>query len=313
MTPAARRDELYALLGPLPARDRPIAATVVHREERPAYTLEVLALDLNGVETVPAYLTLPRGADRPSPVVVYNHAHGSDWVLGKDELLVGRAALQKPPYAEALAARGIAALCIDAWNFGERRGRTESELVKELTWRGKVLWGLMVYDTLRATDYLTSRPEVDPQRIASLGLSMGSTMAWWHAALDERVRVCVDLCCLTDFQALIDTRRVDRHGLYYFVPGLLERFSTAEINALVCPRAHLGLAGDLDDLTPPAGLDRIDRHLRAVYADAGVPERWRLVRAQSGHLETWAMRGEVLAFLDEHLAQGGGSGGSRTG
>jgi hypothetical protein len=263
----------------------------------------VLQLDLNGIEPVPAYFTRPREAPagRRLPVVVYNHAHGGDYVLGKDELVRGRSHLRQPPYAEALAAAGVAALCIDAWNFGERRGRTESELFKELLWRGQVLWGLMVYDTLKATDYLVTRPDVDPGRIASLGLSMGSTMAWWHAALDERVRVCVDLCCLTDFQALIETRGLDGHGLYYYVPGLLKRFDTATINALIAPRAHLSLAGIHDRLTPPAGLDRVDAHLSRVYAAAGVPERWQLVRSDTGHFETWDMRARIMDFLERFL------------
>ena len=119
----------------------------------------------------------------------------------------------------------------------------------------------MVYDTLKATDYLVTRPEVDPERIGSLGLSMGSTMAWWHAALDERVRVCVDICCLTDFEALIQARGLDGHGIYYYVPSLLKHFSAADINALICPRAHSSLAGNWDKLTPPEGLDRIRRRL----------------------------------------------------
>jgi hypothetical protein len=264
-------------------------------------------LDLNGIEPVPAYFTRPRGgpgAGSRLPAVVYNHAHGGDYVLGKDEYLKGRSALQEPPYAEALAALGVAGLCIDAWNFGERRGRTESELFKELLWRGQVLWGLMVYDTLKATDYLASRPDVDASRLGSLGLSMGSTMAWWHAALDERVRVCVDICCLTDYQALIETRGLDGHGLYYYVPGLLKRFTTAEINALICPRAHLSLAGVWDKLTPPAGLDRIDAALRAAYAAAGVPERWELARYSTGHFETWDMRARITRFLRQHLIGG---------
>jgi acetyl esterase/lipase len=299
----ARRHQLYALLGDLPLRHRPVAADVVAQEEREDYLLEVLQLDLNGVEPVPAYYTRPRGRPGPFPVVVYNHAHGGDYVRGKDELLVGHSALQQPPYAVALARRGIAALCIDHWNFGERRGRSESELFKERLWHGQVLWGLMVYDTLKAADYLLSRPEIDPQRVGSLGLSMGSTMAWWHAALDPRVAVCVDLCCLTDFQALIETRGVDGHGLYYYVPGLLRHFTTASINTLICPRPHLSLAGEWDRLTPPAGLDRIDQTLRQVYADAGVPERWQLRRYCTGHFETWDMRAHVLRFLDRYLLE----------
>ena len=132
---------------------------------------------------------------------------------------------------------------------------------------------------------------------------MGSNMAWWHAALDERIAACVDLCCLTDYQALIETRGLDGHGLYYYVPGLLKHFTTAEINALICPRPHLSLAGIFDRLTPEAGLDRIDTALKVVYARAGVPERWQLVRYPSGHLETADMRRRSLDFLDRYLGQ----------
>jgi dienelactone hydrolase len=302
-TPEAQRERLYGLLGELPARQRPISAELVAREEHERYILETLLLDLSGLDPVPAYFTRPRSALGPTPAVLYHHAHGGDYVLGKDELLRGRAALQPTPYADALAERGIAALCIDAWNFGERRGRTESALFKWLLWQGRVLWGLMVYDTLRATDYLVGRPDVDPTRLASLGLSMGSTMAWWHAALDERVAACVDLCCLTDYQALIETRGLDGHGLYYYVPGLLNHFTAAAINALVCPRPHLSLAGTLDPLTPPAGLDRIDAELKQTYAAAGAPDHWQLVRYTTGHFETADMRRRVMAFLDRHLAR----------
>ncbi|MDF2439517.1 MAG: hypothetical protein JWN98_501 [Abditibacteriota bacterium] len=301
ISPQAHREQLYGLLGELPPRRRPVHVEVVAREEREFYRLEVLMLDLNDIEPVPAYFTSPLEATQPMPAVLYNHAHGGDYVLGKDEFLKGRSALLQPPYAEVLAREGICGLCIDTWNFGERRGRTESELFKQLLWHGQVLWGLMVYDTLLATDYLTSRPEVDAERIGSMGLSMGSTMAWWHAALDERVKACVDICCLTDFQALIETHNLDGHGLYYYVPALLKHFSTAEINALICPRAHLSLAGNWDKLTPPAGLSRIDEALKRVYAQAGVPERWELVRYNTGHFETWDMRHRIVSFLKRFL------------
>ena len=52
----------------------------------------------------------------------------------------------------------------------------------------------MVYDSLKAVDYLLTRPDVDGNRIATLGMSMGSTMAWWVTALEPRVKVCVDIC-----------------------------------------------------------------------------------------------------------------------
>ena len=299
--PAAQRNALYALLGDLPDRDRPIQARVVQEREYDGYLLETLDLDLNGIERVPAYFARPKGTVRNAPTVLYNHAHGGNYELGKDEFIHGRPAIQDPPYARALTDMGYCALCIDTWNFGERRGRTESELFKEMLWKGQVLWGLMVYDSLRALDYLCTRPEVDAGRLGTLGLSMGSTMAWWTAALDERVRVCVDICCLTDFHELIHSRGLDGHGIYYYVPGLLKEFDTASINALIAPRAHLSLAGVYDELTPPRGLDIVDAALREVYGALGASDHWHLIRYDTGHFETAHGRAEIVAFLSKHL------------
>ena len=296
----ARRRKLYSLLGELPARRGRIAVRKAGEEDRGAYVLEKLTLDLNGIEPVPAYFTRPKGAG-PFPVVLYNHAHGGDYVLGKDELTRGRGLLQSPPYAEELAGRGYAALCVDTWAFGERRGRTESEIFKEMLWRGRVMWGMMVYDNLRAVDYLVTRPDVIPGRIATLGLSMGRTMAWWTAALDTRVKVCVDICCLTDYDEIIRTRGLDGHGIYYYVPCLLKHFTTAGINALIAPRAHLSLAGRYDRLTPPDGLAKIDRELREVYRRDGAPEAWKLLIYDCGHIETADMRAQIVRFLGEWL------------
>jgi hypothetical protein len=126
-------------------------------------------------------------------------------------------------------------------------------------------------------------------------------MSWWMAALDERVKVCIDLCCLTDFQALIDDNGLDRHGVYYFVPRLLQYFTTSHINALIAPRPHLSLAGNHDPLTPARGLDVIDEALQAVYRAAGAARAWRLERYDVGHQETAEMRTQVLHFLRDWL------------
>jgi acetyl esterase/lipase len=297
-----RRRELYALLGELPDRSREISVSKIGAEERESYVLEKLVLELNGIELVPAYFVRPRQPTGRLPTILYNHAHGGNYALGKDELLIGRGELQAPPYAQALTQKGYAALCIDAWAFGERRGRSESEIFKHMLWTGRVMWGMMVYDSLRALDYLASRPDVDADRLGTLGISMGSTMAWWVAALDTRIKVCIDICCLTDFQALIDSRGLDHHGVYYYVPNLLRHFTTAQINALIAPRAHLGLAGNFDLLTPPAGLDRIDAALCQVYAAEQAAAAWKLARYDVGHFETAAMRAEILAFLKQWLA-----------
>jgi pimeloyl-ACP methyl ester carboxylesterase len=296
---AARRAELWALMGELPERTRAIGVERLGSEERSGFVLEKLVLDVNGMEPAPAYFVRPKNVKGRGPAILFNHWHGGEYELGKDEMLRPKEGI--PSWAEAIAAEGWCVLCLDMWAFGGRATRSEADIFKEMLWRGRVMWGMMVFDTLRGLDYLVDRPEVDASRVATVGMSMGSTMAWWAAALDERIKVCVDICCLTDFDALIEAGNLSGHGIYYYVPSLLQHFTTSQINALIAPRAHLGLAGNLDALTPPAGLDRIDRELKAVYAKAGKPERWKLFRQDVEHVETPEMRREALEFLRKHI------------
>lgn len=295
-----QREKLYSLLGKLPSRMREISVEKVMEKEYKWYVLEKLILDLNGIEPVPAYFLRSKQAGKHSPAILYHHSHGGRYKVGKDELFAGAPYIYEP-YGEALARRGISVLCIDAWLFGERSGRPESSAFKEMLWNGQVLWGMMVYDGLRALDYLVSRPDVDATRIGTLGMSLGSTMAWWTAALDSRIKVTVDICCLTDYHALIEDNGLDRHGLYYYVPDLLNHFTAAEINMLIAPRPHLSLAGDRDALTPVPGLIRIDEELTRTYREFGADGAWKLLRYDVEHEETAEMRTEVLAFLQAKL------------
>ena len=300
-SPDDRRRELYSTLGDLPDRKRPLGGRKRTEEQRDGYVLETWDLDLNGIEAVPAYLARPRTLNGRVPAILFNHSHGGGYKIGKLEFVNGRSYLQPVPYAKELTGLGYVALAIDHWVFGERSHTTEADTFKSMLWQGQVLWGMMVSDSLRALEWLIERPEVDPARIGTLGISMGSTMAWWLAALDERVKVTVDICCLTDFHTLVAKKGLSLHGVYYYVPGLLKRFTTAQINALIAPRAHLGLAGLQDKLTPVEGLDIIDRELTRVYTEAGHPERWKLLRYDVGHQETPEGRQEIVAWLTKYL------------
>jgi hypothetical protein len=299
-----RRDELWSLLGDLPPRDRPIGAKLLRTEAFPGYKLEHLELDLNGIEPVPALLLVPDKRPAKAPGLLYIHAHGGTYELGKEELLRGREVL--PAYAPVCVEKGIVTLAIDSWCFSERKhvddGRQgETDTFKEMLWRGRVLWGMMMFDEVQAVSYLASRSEVDPQRIGAFGLSMGSTKAWWLAALDPRVKLCIDLCCLTDYEELIKIHNLRGHGIYYYVPGLLKRFQAHEINELIVPRAHLSLNGRQDRLTPPAGVERIRDHVFPLYRQHGREGDCRIELFDCGHQETPEMRQIVLSWLDRYL------------
>src|SRR5579864_2745775 len=159
-----RRRELWRLLGDLPWTHRPAPPRLVSKEEHEGYTLERLVLDLNGIEPVPALLLVPHNRKPRAPGMLYIHWHGGMYDLGKEQLLKGVQA--QPAYAPVCAEKGLVTLAIDSWCFGERKhekdgGQGEQDAFKLMLWRGRVLYGMMMFDEFRAMDYLASRPEVD--------------------------------------------------------------------------------------------------------------------------------------------------------
>lgn len=299
-----RRRELWGLLGDLPWNHKPNPAKLRKIERGPGYTLEHLELDLNGIEPVPALLLIPEKRQPKAPGLLYIHWHGGTYPTGKDELLTGRKVL--PAYAPVVSEKGIVTLAIDSWCFGERKHaengqQGEWDAFKKMIWQGQVLFGMMLFDEYRAVDYLASRPEVDAGRIGAFGLSMGATKAWWLAALDPRIKLCVDLCCMTDFDELIRIDNLKGHGIYYYVPKLLKHFSTARINELIVPRAHVSLNGRKDLLTPPAGVERVRDHLMPLYRKYGRAEDCRIDLFDCGHEELPEMRRIINDWMDRHL------------
>jgi dienelactone hydrolase len=288
------REKLFSLLGDLPDPSLPIQAKKIAEDDYGTFALETLRLELNGIEPVPAYFTRPKHTQPPYKTVLFSHSHGGYYHMGKNELLHPAPYMYQIPYAEAFAKMGIACLAIDHWCFGERSGRKESVTFKSMLWKGQVMWGMMVYDSLRALDYLESRPDTDSNRIGAVGMSMGSTMSIWVAALDTRIKTCADICCLTDFEELENEKGLDGHGIFYYVPSLTKYFSMADINALITPRPHLSTAGIYDDLTPVKGLEKIEKTLKPLGG-------FTLLTYPCGHLEPREMREDVLGFIAKTL------------
>ena len=72
--------------------------------------------------------------------------------------------------------------------------------------------------------WLARRGDVDPSRLGMVGISMGATLAYFMAALDERVAAVAQLCCcIADFATLVETGAHDRHGHYLTVPACCAR------------------------------------------------------------------------------------------
>ena len=303
-----RRKELWSLLGDLPWQHTPAAPKLVSTEKHEGYTLQRLVLDLNGFEPVPALLLVPDKRQSPAPGMLYIHWHGGMYDLGKEQLL--RGVDVQPAYAAECAKKGVVTLAIDSWCFGERKheadGKTgEEDAFKLMLWRGQVLYGMMMFDEVRALDYLAARPEVDPQRLGVMGMSMGATKAWWLAALDPRVRLCIDVCCLTDYEEFIKAHALKEHAIFYYVPALLKHFQTSEINELIVPRPRLSVNGSRDPLTPPAGVEKVRDHLLPLYRKYGKESDCRIELYDCAHQELPEMRKVILEWMDSKLVDRG--------
>lgn len=271
---------------------------IISVRQQPHFAVEDIAVE-TADGTVPGTLLRPNGHAGPLPAVLYCHAHGNRHHIGRRELLEGRPALLGA-YGPVLAASGFAVLCVDMPGFGSRQAEgSESALSKAAHWQGRTLLGRMLADLSAALDYLAARDDVDPSRMATLGLSMGATHAYLLAALDARIAACAHLCAFSNMRPLIESGAHDLHGPYMTVPGLLETCDLADIAALIAPRPQLVCCGRLDPLTPAEAFDPALERLRDAYRRHGPANGPTVVISEeTGHEETRAMREAVQRFLD---------------
>ncbi len=102
----------------------------------------------------------------------------------------------------------------------------------------------MLHDAHVAVDILCAMPEVDPQRIGSVGHSLGAKEVLYLAAFDERVKVTVSS------EGGIGTRFSNWDAPWYLGPSIREpdfQHEHHELLGLIAPRPFLLLGGDSAD------------------------------------------------------------------
>ncbi len=269
-------------------------------EHADGYVIERLRFALPSGRAVRGLLTRPV-TDGPHPAILYAHSHGDRYDVGAAELLEGRDYLLSP-WGPLLAREGYVALALDLPTFGSQSDETESALTKALIWYGRSLIGRMLGQQKAALTWLAARPDVDAARIGGFGISLGSTLSYWQAAVDPRLKAIAHLCCYADYARLVALGAHDHHGIYLLVPGLLNATSTGEIAGLVAPRPQLICVGERDELTPPEAVQLALAETQRMYADAGAADALEfLSEPLAGHEETPQMRSRVLAHFARHL------------
>ncbi|MCK6579151.1 MAG: dienelactone hydrolase family protein [Anaerolineae bacterium] len=306
------RRRLWALLGDLPPLFTPTPVFDL-AAQHPGFTLHHFSFDNEAGAMVYGYLLIPDDLRHPAPAVLYHHVHGGKYDWGKEQLLTPHLTHGRADGVE-LARRGFIVLGIDAYCFGERTSQgpagaretgreTEHALAKQFLWQGKSLWGMMVRDDLLALNILLARPEVDPSRVAVTGMSLGGSRTTWLSALDDRVALTIPVSQMTRYADLLADGQLNRHSIYYYVPGMLQAgIDMEQIVALTAPRAQVILSGDSDPSSPLRGITTIIQTAQQVYRLYGAADRLQ-VKIYPGieHAYTSAMHDDMVAAVQAWL------------
>jgi cephalosporin-C deacetylase-like acetyl esterase len=208
-----------------------------------------------------------------------------------------------------LARMGFVVLAYDAIGHGERNlsGNSHKEGGFALLPLGETISGWMVWDSMRAIDYLQSRPDVDASRIGVTGNSGGGLNTLYTAAIDPRVSVATIVGYTFEFNTWI--KYAGAHGACSYLPGLRE-VEWFEIAGLIAPRPVLMLNGERDPIFPVSGTRKAGYSTHALYSVLGYGDRARLyVVPKQGHAYSRPYREQMYGWMAKHLL-GQGDGGA---
>lgn len=224
------------------------------------------------------YLAVPTGRG-PFPALVLQHG-----MPGGARGIIGDARMANE--------HGVILIALNAhWN--DRSGD-----VINFTARDSAEQVRLIVDIRRAVDYLISRPDVDRNRIAYMGVSYGGAMGALVAGVEPRFKTLV----LT----VADGGLVNHFTGPEDVSGMFDRLSCenkrAWINALlpIEPIRFIGLArapilyqsGRTDVLVPPADAERLQRF---------APGNRKILWYDAGHGLNAQANTDRLAWLREHI------------
>jgi dienelactone hydrolase len=299
----AKRRQLTRLLGGFPEKT-PLSAEVVKREEQPDRIVEWIRYEAEPGDVVPAVMLIPRGRTPPVPTVLCHHQHAGQYELGKSEVL-GWAGNPQQAYGAELCARGYITFAPDCVGFEERAhprlsgSDYERFLAHQLLLQGLTLQGKMIWDVMRAIDYLSARPEVDAQRIGMIGHSLGAGETYWSMSLEPRIKVGAASCGLTTYRAVLGAEWYHNYGFY--VPGILKWGELSDVVSMIAPRPFLALAGAKDRGFPLAGARDAVARAGMLYRRLGATGALELFESPKGHEFTDEMRHKAYLWFDRWL------------
>jgi dienelactone hydrolase len=248
----------------------------------------------------------------------------------RDKYYGGRA------WATELAKRGFAVLAVDSFLWGSRKIPIDSvneELQKtfegvdphseEYIRKYNEFWAssecVLVVDTIlnsgtnfpaifayedrRSIDYLLTRPEIDSNRIACGGLSMGGLRTIFLAGLDKRVRCAFCVGFMTTIRGVLrnNIRCPPGHGLLMYVPELFRYLDLPDVIAIHAPSPLMVQYNQEDELFTPEGQDHANRKITEIYSKSGHPNNYVGKFYPGPHKFNVAMQEDAFKWLERCL------------
>jgi len=291
------RRQLQEMLGlwPMPERTdlKPVITGKLEHEE---FTVEKLHFQASPQLYVTANLYLPKGLTNPVPAILYVCGHSRQFTNGVS--FGNKAGYQH--HGAWFARNGYVCLIIDTLQLGEIEGLHHGTHRLGHWWwnaRGYTPAGVEAWFGIRALDYLSSRPEVDKERIGMTGRSGGGSYSWTVAALDDRVKVVAPVAGITDLQNHVVDGCVEGHcDCMYFVNTY--RWDYPMVAALIAPRPLLIVNTDKDTIFPLDGVIRTHTKTRRIYELYDKLTNLGLVISDGPHADTQDLQVPVFRWFN---------------
>jgi dienelactone hydrolase len=291
-------EEYFYMLGLSPRPEKtPLEATITGTLKEDGYEVDLLHYQSRPGLYVTGNLYRPATAKAGEkfPAVFYVCGHSGRGRNGN------KVAFQS--HGIWLARHGYICLIVDTLQLGEIAATHHGTYNLQRWWwhsRGYTPAGVEAWNGIRGIDYLVSRPDVDPKRIAVTGISGGGAATFWIAAADERVKVAVPVSGMADLESYVPGRVINGHCDCMFLYNTF-RWPWTRIANLVAPRPMLFVNSDDDPIFPMDANERIAARLERLYSLHGAGGDVDAVVSVGGHAYRKDIRQAGYWFLNAHL------------
>ncbi len=157
----------------------------------------------------------------------------------------------------------------------------------------------MIWDGIRAVDYLLSRKEVDPQRIGITGRSGGGTQSAYIAAFDERIKAAAPECYITSLARLFQSIG-PQDAEQNLGDGVLRGIDHADLLLVRAPKPALMIT-TTRDMFSIEGARETAKEVSGIYKAYAKADNFSMVEDDAPHASTKKNREAMYAFFQKHL------------